>query len=202
MNQMAIVRLNQTLRKEIKDNVEKMFGRRLTELRNSHQQHVTEVYEAVVPKNLQEILKQVPPSFLTIDKELRIKVNHYRFDFTLPIAKPMPMKSSWEGLSLSGGPTYDKLATIVAAIKAVERERDTLLASVKRILEASKSIQQLIQLWPTCLDFVPLATLNEYNSVEPPKTRKQRVKERLDEASLTEDEKVLLIKTRILDSDK
>lgn len=133
-----------------------------------------EVYDVLVPKELQRKLKKLPDGVLPMktyfvvyreaeDEDLDPEDATY-YEFTLATARPMPhfLETRRQRLS-SKSPVWKKLRLVQKSYRAHERILRQLEQELRQFLSATRTVRQLKDRWPEVskIPNIPLEVLDE-----------------------------------------
>ena len=172
---MATVRLNDTIRTHIKNKLSELFNTRISATKAKWDQIDAQatVYKYCTMDQVElNRLLSVPPKWIAecAIVQLQItavpdgKIHNFRLTLNKPVKAPLD----------AGGPSYYPQCTVKVPFgspeanlcfrikdesEAIEKERDALLKGpiVKAVDECS-TLKQLLEVWPTALDFVDAQT--------------------------------------------
>lgn len=136
-----------------------------------------------------DTVDKIPIEMTYLDKTVR---------FTVPIKSPVPLPQRLRGYGvkfklLESMAPYEHAKKICLDIDAMVEERDKLIDQiVDGVLTKCSTLRQVLELWPTALDFMP----NEVKQQHATKAEKR--KSVVEELSIDNDVKVSLMKARML----
>ena len=121
--------------------------------------------------------------------------------FTVPFKPPVPAPQSFHGYSNEKNivhpslPCYQPCVDVLLEIDRIGKERDTLRDSIAKLLDSCSTLRQVLEKWPTALDFMSDAVKAKHaEKVDPTKKETKVISEVDDQA------KMLLMKARMLNS--
>lgn len=210
---MATVRITNDIRCHVENRFEALYHERIKrkqeELQNLDIGNAC--YLHYVPAKYRELAQQ-----LNTDKDglwvnpahnIAVKMTYYKDDeartittveFTVPLEPPMPLPLRMRNyntkfLLLESMAPYEHAKKVFLDLDAMYEERNKLIEQiVKGVLTKCSTLRQVLEVWPTALDFMPDDVKRKYTA----KTEKrQSVVEGL---SIDNDVKVSLMKARML----
>lgn len=199
---MARVPVTQRLRQEIEGNIKELFKKRLQALTQAHLQHKELAYNTLVPPDDQAKLVAIPKEYLTRGRWFiaSAEVSGYQFDFDPPRVMPTRYAQSYTQFKpAKETELYAALDAIDKQRASIEQECEALCKSVGKMLDACASLQNLVEVFPSALDYVSAATRDRYNLVEE-KKKKLTKEERLAkiQAEMTAETQVTFVKAKML----
>jgi len=208
---MATVRITNDIRYYVKSRFEALYYNRIErkqkELKNLDIGNVC--YMHYVPAKYRELAQQLNADedgpWLDLVNDVSIQMSYRKNDgpertvfFMVPLDPPAPLPRRLRGFGakfklLESMAPYEHAKKILLEIDAMTEERDKLINQiVNGVLTKCSTLRQVLELWPTALDFMP----EEVKQRHATKTEKrQSVVEKLP---IDDDVKVSLIKARML----
>ena len=209
---MATVRITQDIRYEVRRKIESLFDARI-EKKYEELQHLDvamKVFmsritpeEFAAAQKLNTDVKWVPEI-----SSLIVRIQYVGIDgakkndtFTVPFKPPVPAPQSFHGYSPSNGenivhpslPCYQPCVDVLLEHDRMVEERDTLRDSIAQLLNSCSTLRQVLEKWPTALDFMPDEVKAKHaEKVDPTKKEVKVISEVDDQA------KMLLMKARML----
>ena len=209
---MATVRITQEIRQEVRRKIESLFDARIKK-KYEELQHLDvamQVFmrritpeEFVAAQKLNTDVKWVPEiSSLTVRIEYTgIDGAKKNVTFTVPFKPPVPAPQSFHGYSSSNEknivhpslPCYQPCVDVLLEHDRMVKERDTLRDSIAQLLNSCGTLRQVLEKWPTALDFMSDEVKAKHaEKVDPTKKKAKAISEVDDQA------KMLLMKARML----
>ena len=209
---MATVRITQEIRQEVRRKIESLFDARIKK-KYEELQHLDvamQVFmrritpeEFAAAQKLNADVKWVPEiSSLTVRIEYTgIDGDRKHVAFTVPFEPPVPAPQSFHGYSSSNEknivhpslPCYQPCVDVLLEHDRMVKERDTLRASIAHLLNSCGTLRQVLEKWPTALDFMSDEVKAKHaEKVDPTKKEIKVISEVDDQA------KMLLMKARML----
>ena len=209
---MATVRITQEIRQEVRRKIESLFDARIKK-KYEELQHLDvamQVFmrritpeEFAAAQKLNADVKWVPEiSSLTVRIEytgIDGASKHVRF--TVPFKPPVPAPQSFHNhISKNEGnivhpslPCYQPCVDVLLEHDRMVKERDTLRDSIAQLLNSCGTLRQVLEKWPTALDFMSDGVKAKHaEKVDPTKKETKVISEVDDQA------KMLLMKARML----
>ena len=210
---MATVRITQEIRQEVRRKIESLFDARikkkLEELQ--HLDVAMQVFmrritpeEFAAAQKLNSDVKWVPElSSLTVRIEYTgIDGAKKNIGFTVPLKPPVPAPQSFHGYSYENSeknivhpslPCYQPCVDVLLEHDRMVKERNTLRDSIAQLLDSCSTLRQVLEKWPTALDFMSDEVKAKHaEKVDPTKKETKVISEVDDQA------KMLLMKARML----
>lgn len=209
---MAAVRITQEIRDHVRRKIEALFDARIKK-KYEELQHLDvamQVFmrritpeEFAVAQKLNTDVKWVPEiSSLTVRIEYTgIDGTKKNVTFTVPFKPPVPAPASFHGYSASTDknivhpsmPCYQPCVDVLLEHDRMVKERDTLRDSIAALLGSCGTLRQVLEKWPTALDFMSDEVKAKHaEKVDPTKKEVKVISEVDDQA------KMLLMKARML----
>ena len=209
---MATVRITEQIRKEVRQKIESLFNARIKKKYEELQhldvamqvfmRHITPEEFAAAQK-LNADVKWVPEiSSLTVRIEYTdIDGTEKNTIFTVPFKPPVPAPVSFQGYNPSNDknivhpsmPCYQPCVDVLLEHDRMVKERDTLRDSIAQLLNSCGTLRQVLEKWPTALDFMSDKVKAKHaEKVDPTKKEAKVISEVDDQA------KMLLMKARML----
>ena len=209
---MATVRITQEIRQEVRRKIESLFDARIKK-KYAELQHLDVAMQVFVrhitpeefaaAQKLNADVKWVPE----IDS-LTVHIEYTGIDgakknvrFTVPFTLPVPAPQSFHGYSFSNEkntvhpslPCYQPCVDVLLEHDRMVKERDTLSDSIAQLLDSCGTLRQVLEKWPTALDFMSDEVKARHaEKVDPTKKETKVISEVDDQA------KMLLMKARML----
>ena len=209
---MATVRITDEIRRYVNKKIESLFDARikkkLEEL--NHLDVAMQVFmrritpeEFAAAQKLNADVKWVPEI-----SSLYVRIEYTGIDgakkkamFVVPFKPPVPAPQSFHGYSSSNEknsvhpslPCYQPCVDVLLEHDRIVKERDTLRDSIAQLLNSCSTLRQVLEKWPTALDFMPDEVKAKHaEKVDPTKKETKVISEVDDQA------KMLLMKARML----
>ena len=209
---MATVRITQEIRQDVRRKIESLFNARIKK-KYAELQHLDvamQVFmrrvtpeEFAVAQKLNADVKWVPEISM-----LSVRIEYTGIDgtkknvvFTVPFKPPVPAPASFHGYSYSNEknivhpslPCYQPCVDVLLEHDRMVKERDTLRDSIAQLLNSCGTLRQVLEKWPTALDFMSDEVKAKHaEKVDPTKKETKVISEVDDQA------KMLLMKARML----
>lgn len=211
---MATVRITQEIRQDVRLKIESLFDARIKK-KHEELQHLDvamQVFmrritpeEFAIAQKLNTDVKWVPEiSSLTVRIEyMGIDGTSKNVIFTVPFKPPVPAPASFHGYHPNNNnyknivhpsmPCYQPCVDVLLELDRIVKERDTLRDSIAALLNSCSTLRQVLEKWPTALDFMSDEVKAKHaEKVEPTKKKAKVISEVDDQA------KMLLMKARML----
>lgn len=211
---MATVKITQEIRQEVRSKIESLFDARIAK-KYKELQHLDvamQVFmrritpeEFAVAQKLNADVKWVPEiSSLTVRIEYTsIDGTEKNVTFTAPFEPPIPAPQSFHGYSSGYSnarnivhpslPCYQPCVDVLLEHDRMVKERDTLRDSIAQLLESCSTLRQVLEKWPTALDFMSDKVKAKHAEKVDPIKRGAKVINEVDDQA-----KMLLMKARML----
>lgn len=210
---MATVRITKDIRYHVKDKFDALYRERIErkqkELQNLDIGNVC--YLHYVPAKYRELAQQLNADgdgqWLDTVSSITIEMTYLANDanrpkktvaFSVPFKPPVPLPTRLRGYSakfklLETMAPYEHAKKIYLDLDHMNEERDKLVAQiVDGVLTKCSTLRQVLELWPTALDFMPDDVKQKHSA----KTEKRQSV--VEELSIDNDVKVSLMKARML----
>ena len=211
---MATVRITEQIRQEVHRKIESLFDARIKK-KHEELQHLDvamQVFmrritpeEFAIAQKLNTDVKWVPEisSLMVRIKYTGIDGTKKNVIFTMPFKPPVPAPQSFHGYSYSSNneknivhpslPCYQPCVDVLLEHDRMVVERDTLRDSIAALLNSCGTLRQVLEKWPTALDFMSDEVKAKHaEKVDPTKKEVKVISEVDDQA------KMLLMKARML----
>ena len=209
---MATVRITEQIRKEVRRKIESLFDARIQK-KYEELQHLDvamQVFmrritpeEFAAAQKLNADVKWVPEIH-----SLPVQINYTGIDginktvmFNMPFKPPVPAPQPFHGYSPNNDkyivhpslPCYQPCVDVLLEHDRMVKERDTLRDSIAALLNSCGTLRQMLEKWPTALDFMSDEVKAKHaEKVDPTKKEAKVISEVDDQA------KMLLMKARML----
>ena len=211
---MATVRITQEIRQDVRRKIEGLFDARI-------KKKLEELNHLDVA--MQVFMKRITPEEFTIAQKLNADVKwvpeisdlfvHITYTgidgegkkhlFRVPFKPPVPAPQSFHGYSYNidneknivhpSLPCYQPCVDVLLEHDRMIKERDTLRDSIAALLNSCSTLRQVLEKWPTALDFMSDEVKAKHaEKVDPTKKEVKVISEVDDQA------KMLLMKARML----
>lgn len=210
---MATVRITNDIRYHVKNRFEALYRERIErkqkELQNLDIGNVC--YLHYVPAKYRELAQQLNADddgqWLDTVSSITIEMTYLANDanrtkttvtFSVPLKPPVPLPQRLRGYGarfklLESMAPYEYAKKIYLDLDHMNEERDKLVAQiVDGVLTKCSTLRQVLELWPTALDFMP----DDVKQKHAAKTEKRQSV--VEELSIDNDVKVSLMKARML----
>lgn len=158
------------------------------------------LYRTFVPEEIENTARSLPPDIVHYASHMYFTIENHRMDASLSSSRPLPSELS---SSYGAAARYDLLkrtdlnpelksrfTTFVTARKQIADEHEKLKAELEALFSKCRTLQQVVEVWASVLDFCPSDVINRYNAPQ-----KKRFKAKDHELAV--DTKVALAKMRI-----
>ena len=208
---MATVRITNEIRYAVRRKIESLFDARIKK-KYEELQHLDvamQVFmrritpeEFAAAQKLNADVKWVPEiSSLTVRIEYTgIDGAEKKAAFTVPFEPPVPAPQSFHGYSGNEKnivhpslPCYQPCVDVLLEHDRMVKERDTLRDSIAQLLDSCSTLRQVLEKWPTALDFMPDDVKALHAQKAEPRKKKAKVIAEVDDQA-----KMLLMKARML----
>lgn len=211
---MAIVRITQKIRQDVRRKIESLFDARIKK-KHEELQHLDvamQVFmrriapeEFAAAQKLNADVKWIPEiSSLTVHIEYTgIDGDKKNVRFTVPFKSPVPAPQSFHGYHFSLNseknivhpslPCYQPCVDVLLEHDRMAKERDTLHDSIAQLLDSCSTLRQVLEKWPTALDFMPDEVKAKHAEKVNPTKKEAKVISEVDDQA-----KMLLMKARML----
>lgn len=211
---MATVRITQEIRHEVRRKIEALFDARIKKKLEELQHldvamqvfmcHITPEEFAAAQK-LNAGVKWVPEiSVLTVRIEYTgIDGDKKNAAFTVPFKPPVPAPQSFHGYNYNPSheknivhpslPCYQPCVDVLLEHDRMVKERNTLRDSIAQLLNSCGTLRQVLEKWPTALDFMPDEVKAKHAEKVNPTKKEVKVISEVDDQA-----KMLLMKARML----
>ena len=210
---MATVHITNNIRSHVKNKLETLYRERI-ERKNKELQNLdigNVCYLHYVPAKYRELAEQLNADgdgqWLDTVSSITIQMTYLANDanrtkktvtFSVPFKPPVPLPTRLRGYGakfklLESMAPYEHAKKIYLDLDAMNEERDKLVAQiVGGVLTKCSTLRQVLELWPTALDFMP----DDVKQKHAAKTEKRQSV--TEELLIDDDVKVSLMKARML----
>ena len=209
---MATVRITQEIRQEVRRKIESLFDARI-EKKYEELQHLDVAMQVfmrrITPEEFAAAQKlNADVTWVPEIRSLTVRIEYTGIDgakknvlFTVPFKPPVPAPQSFHGYSPSNEknivdpslPCYQPCVDVLLEHDRMVKERDTLCESIAQLLNSCGTLRQVLEKWPTALDFMSDEVKAKHaEKVDPTKKETKVISEVDDQA------KMLLMKARML----
>ena len=207
---MATVRITNEIRYEVRRKIESLFDARIKKKYEELQHldvamqvfmHRITPEEFAAAQKLNTNVKWVPE----IDS-LTVGIMYTGIDgakkndtFTVPFEPPVPAPQSFHGYSYQKNivhpslPCYQPCVDVLLEFDRMVKERDTLRDSIAQLLNSCGTLRQVLEKWPTALDFMSDEVKAKHAEKVNPTKKEAKVISEVDDQA-----KMLLMKARML----
>ena len=211
---MATVRITQEIHQEVRRKIESLFDARIKK-KYEELQHLDvamQVFmrritpeEFAAAQKLNANVKWVPElGSLTVRIEYTgIDGTKKNVTFTVPFELPVPAPQPFHGYSCSSNneknivhpslPCYQPCVDVLLEHDRMVKERDTLRDSIAALLDSCGTLRQVLEKWPTALDFMSDEVKAKHAEKVAPTKKETKVISEVDDQA-----KMLLMKARML----
>ena len=211
---MATVRITNKIRQDVRRKIESLFDARIKK-KYEELQHLDvamQVFmrritpeEFAVAQKLNTDVKWVPEiSALTVRIEYTgVDGTKKNVTFPVPFKPPVPAPANFHGYSSNTDknivhpsmPCYQPCVDVLLEYDRMVKERDTLHGSITALLNSCGTLRQVLEKWPTALDFMSAEIKAKHAEKADPKEKKAKVISEVDDQA-----KMLLMKARMFNS--
>ena len=209
---MATVRLTDQIRSAVRMRIEALFSDRIAK-KHEELKHLD--------VGMQVLLSRIPAAQLEAAQKLNqyiewipeihslnVRIEYIGIDgklktaaFTVPFQPPVPAPQSFrsyhylstKNLVQPSLPCYQPCVDILLEHDRIVQERDTLRDSIAALLEACSTLRQVLEKWPTALEFMPDEVKARHAQKVDPSKKEAKVIVDVDDQA-----KMLLMKARML----
>ena len=209
---MATVRITHQIRHEVRRKINSLFDARIKKKQEElqHLDVAMQVFmrlitpeEFAAAQKLNTDVKWVPEistlpvriAYAGIDSTNKIVA------FNVPFKPPVPAPQSYHGYNYSNEknivhpslPCYQPCVDVLLEYDRVVKERDTLRDSIDNLLNSCGTLRQVLEKWPTALDFMSDEVKARHAQKVDPSKKEVKVIAEVDDQA-----KMLLMKARML----
>ncbi len=209
---MATVRITDEIRDQVRRKIEGLFNARIKQ-KYEELQHLDvamQVFmcritpeEFAAAQKLNTDVKWVPEI-----STLNVRIAYTGIDntnkivaFHVPFKPPVPAPQSFQGYNYSSEknlvhpslPCYQPCVDVLLEHDRMVKERDTLRDSITQLLDSCSTLRQVLEKWPTALDFMSDEVKAKHAEKVDPTKKKAKVISEVDDQA-----KMLLMKARML----
>jgi hypothetical protein len=210
---MATVRITNEIRYAVRRKIESLFDARIKKKYEELQhldvamqvfmRHITPEEFAAAQKLNADVKWVLEISLLTVHIEyIGIDGDKKNVTFTVPFKPSVPAPQSFHGYYHSSNeknivhpslPCYQPCVDVLLEHDRMAKERDTLRDSIAQLLDSCGTLRQVLEKWPTALDFMSDEVKARHaEKVDPTKKETKVISEVDDQA------KMVLMKARML----
>ena len=210
---MATVRITQEIRQDVRRKIESLFDARIKK-KHEELQHLDvamQVFmrritpeEFAIAQKLNTDVKWVPEiSLLTVRIEYTgIDGKEKKHWFRVPFKPPVPAPQSLHSYNYDNNkknivhpslPCYQPCVDVLLEFDRMIVERDTLHDSIAALLNSCSTLRQVLEKWPTALDFMSDEVKAKHAEKVGPTKKETKVISEVDDQA-----KMLLMKARML----
>lgn len=211
---MATVRITQEIRQEVRRKIESLFDARIKK-KYEELQHLDVAMQVfmrrITPEEFAAAQKlNTDVEWVPKINSLTVRIEYTGIDgtkknvtFTVPFEPPVPAPQSFHSYSYTtiveknivhpSLPCYQPCVDVLLEHDRMIKERDTLRDSIAQLLNSCGTLRQVLEKWPTALDFMSDEVKAKHaEKVDPTKKETKVISEVDDQA------KMLLMKARML----
>ena len=211
---MATVRITRDIRNEVRRKIESLFDARIKK-KHEELQHLDVGMQVLLSRvsaaqieaaqKLNQDITWVPEI-----SSLNVRIEYIGIDgkpktamFTVPFKPPVPAPQALHGygsyhnnqknIVRSNMACYQPCVDVLLEHDRIIKERDTLRDSISQLLNSCGTLRQVLEKWPTALDFMPDEVKAKHAEKVNPSKKEVKVISEVDEQA-----KMLLMKARML----
>ena len=207
---MATVRITEKIRAEVRIKIESLFDARIKKKYEelNHLDVAMQVFmrlvtpeEFAAAQKLNTDVKWVPEisDLIVYITYTGIDGKEKKHAFRVPFKPPVPAPTSFHSYSSiknivhSSLPCYQPCVDVLLEHDRMVKERDTLRDSIDQLLESCGTLRQVLEKWPTALDFMSDEVKAKHAEKVDPRKKETKVISEVDDQA-----KMLLMKARML----
>lgn len=189
---MAAVKLTPNVKASILGQINDKYN----ELKNAQQNRIEPApypemcYRTVVSEELEQQALALPKDMVNYGETIR-----FIYDgkiYQLPLGRSRPLPASYENayqtrvaLPKSPPEEFQKLVQdIKINVAQLSQEHNTLNTDIKRVMESCRTLKQLLEIWPSALDFCDSSIRNRHARPETKRFKATTAEKLTDEAKL------------------
>ena len=209
---MATVRITQEIRQEVRRKIEWLFDARIKK-KYEELQHLDVAMQVfmrrITPEEFAAVQKlNADVKWVPEISSLTVRIEYTGIDgakknvtFTVPFKPPVPAPQSFHGYISSNEknivhpslPCYQPCVDVLLEHDRMMKERDTLRDSIDQLLKSCGTLRQVLEKWPTALDFMSDKVKAKHAEKVDLSKKKAKVIREVDDQA-----KMLLMKARML----
>ena len=211
---MATVRITRDIHNEVRRKIESLFDARIKK-KHEELQHLDvgmQVLLSRVPTAQIEAAQKLNQDITWVPEisSLNVRIEYIGIDgkpktamFTVPFKPPVPAPQALHGYGSyhsdqknvvrSNMACYQPCVDVLLEHDRIIKERDTLRDSISQLLNSCGTLRQVLEKWPTALDFMPDEVKAKHAEKVNPSKKEVKVISEVDEQA-----KMLLMKARML----
>lgn len=195
---MAAVKMTHNVKLSIRSRIEQKYNE-LIEKQHAqikNQQHVELFYRMIVDEETEKLANQLPRTMVTHGDTIRFKYKNRTYEIPLGRKRPISDEYSNPYMARSELPCAlpVQLQTLFDGVHAehsrLNEERDVLLAEVTRIMDSCRTLKQLLEVWPSALEFCD-------SEIQARHARPETKRFKKEDVELADDAKLALVKMRM-----
>lgn len=211
---MATVRLTDQIRSAVRMKIEALFNERIAKKYEElkHLDVGMQVFLSRIPATQVEAAQKLNQDITWVPEinSLNVRIEYIGIDgkpktatFTVPFKPPVPAPQAFHGYGTyqndqlnvvrSTMACYQPCVDILLEHDRMVQERDTLRDSIAALLKDCGTLRQVLEKWPTALDFMPDEVKAKHAEKVDPSKKEVKVISEVDEQA-----KMLLMKARML----
>ena len=209
---MATVRITQEIRLGVRRKIELLFDARIQK-KFEELQHLDVAVQVfmhrITPEEFAAAQKlNADVTWVPVIRSLPVRIEYTGIDgakknvpFTVPFKPPVPAPQSFHGYSATSEknivhpslPCYQPCVDVLLERDRMVKERDTLRDSIGNLLSSCSTLRQVLEKWPTALDFMSDEVKAKHAEKVSPTKKETKVISEVDDQA-----KMLLMKARML----
>lgn len=196
---MAKVMISSPLRDSILNKVTSKYNNMMLEKRETFlNNNADRFYRCIVPEELEARARQLPPKLVHSGKTMYFSYRRYRYEISFPTERPLPEPYlshhsppvfTFEGVD--GLALRDEMLAVEKEIDELKQKTDALAKELTEVLTTCKTLKQVMDAWPSVLNFCPDDVKARHAAPEKPRLKKGDVK-------ISDSTKLELVKVRMI----
>lgn len=206
---MATVRITSDIKYYVRNKINELYNVRLQKVMNSFceldiRAH-TRAFLSEKYSNLAEDLNGDPEGqWVNVAAqhifELKNPGTSRTRNVSIPYSEPIPVPQRCNTYAFripvrESDALFAPLSAKLDELEYVQKERDTLAEKIAELLEACGTLKQVLEVWPTALDFMPADAITRHNTNELKEKRKRTARQK---AVIDDSTKVALLSAKLL----
>lgn len=195
---MAAVKMTPNIKFSINSQIEQKYNE-LIEKQHAqieNQQYVELFYRMIVDEETEKLANQLPRTMVTHGDTILFKYKNRTYEVPLGRKRPISDEYSNPYMAHSELPCAlpFRLQTLFDGVHAehsrLQKEKEVLLAEISRIMDSCRTLKQLLEVWPSALEFCDSDIQARHRRPETKRFKKEDVE-------LADDAKLALVKVRM-----
>lgn len=191
---MATVRITNELKYGVRNVIQEMYNKLLTDSKNKFRSLGDTVYDSLIPPEHRTYMALLPESYFDQTKDLSIHIDHGDYTLTTTVVFserkriPRDMTNSYQARTINlDDPKFNQLVPVMLPVlneyRQLEAKQKALIDHADNLMRNNGTVGLIVKVWPQFVELLPDWAKKKHAEVSEKRTREET---KLDESVVAE----------------